>query len=88
MTGLSKLESLNNFTIYPNPALEEITINGLGDVKEFQVSIYDSNGKLMLDKSILNNQSINLNGVLFSQGIYVVKIRSGNQVSTKKLMLY
>jgi hypothetical protein len=88
MTGLSKLESLNNFTIYPNPALDEITINGLGDLKEFQISIYDSNGKLMLDKSILNNQSVNLNGVLFSQGVYVVKIRSGNLVSTKKLMLY
>ncbi len=88
MTGLSKLESLNNFTIYPNPALEEITINGLGDLKEFQMSIYDSNGKLMFDKSILNNQSVNLNGVLFSQGVYVVKIKSGNLVSTKKLMLY
>ncbi len=88
MTGLNMAENLNNFTIFPNPALEEITIKGMNGISSFQLSIFDANGSLMLNKSIMNNESVNLNGVLLGQGIYVVKIQTGNQVSTKKLMLY
>lgn len=87
-TGINEAISLNNFTISPNPALEEITISGLNETRLFQLSIYDAGGRMVLEKNVFNNQSVNLSGVLFTQGIYMVKIQSDNLVATKKLMLY
>jgi hypothetical protein len=88
MTGINKLENVNNFTIFPNPALEEITIRGLNETAIFTITIFDTQGCLVLDRNIACNQSISLIGLPIVKGIYVVKIQSGNQVSTKKLMLY
>ncbi|MFY8021772.1 MAG: T9SS type A sorting domain-containing protein [Bacteroidia bacterium] len=87
-TGLISLSNPSNFTIFPNPALEEITINGLDEISQFQLSIYDANGQLKLDKTVSNHQSIQLKDLMLNQGVYVVKIQTGNKVLTKKLMLY
>ena len=87
-TGLSSLADLNNIVIYPNPAIEEITISGLEETTVFQLSVFNANGKLLLDKTMLNNQSVSLNQSVFTSGVYFVKIQTGNKVLTKKLMLY
>ena len=72
ITSVSIDEIANNdFTIYPNPSFENITINS-NHSKEIQfVEIYSSDGKLVLKNAFKNiNSAININNL--TSGIYLI----------------
>jgi hypothetical protein len=56
--------------IYPNPAKSEFRINGLNDPSRF--TLVDLNGKLIMSRSIMNNEAISISSL--PKGIYIVKI--------------
>lgn len=68
------------FTLYPNPVKDELTI----DVEKEnikQIYIFDSFGKKVLETE---NQLIKLNN--FPNGIYLVVIKTDNQIYSKKII--
>ncbi|MFH0755794.1 MAG: T9SS type A sorting domain-containing protein, partial [Bacteroidota bacterium] len=89
-TGLNQLSSRDAISMYPNPASVNLSItfsdkmNGIADI-----SIFDSRGKAILKKkaSILNGgiSSIDLSGI--PNGIYIVKVTSGDVAETLKLII-
>ncbi|HZW63092.1 MAG TPA: T9SS type A sorting domain-containing protein [Flavobacteriaceae bacterium] len=71
-TSLSTQEnSLNNLTIYPNPATNSITINGLKDVVSYK--LYNNVGKVVLSGSLSNFNS-NLDVSTLSSGMYILNL--------------
>ena len=78
---------LNSFKMYPNPVDNELNFDFNNTVVEdFNVKIYDLNGRLILSKDINETDStIDVNNV--SQGVYLVKLTNRNSFVTKKLIV-
>jgi hypothetical protein len=82
-TSISSLDELT-FEIYPNPATDYIRINSNIGVESLIIT--DIAGRVVTQMNNLSLSSrIELNG--FKSGIYLVKMKNGNSVSTKKLIV-
>jgi hypothetical protein len=62
----------NSIKIYPNPTNNIIYVQGLSDIENNIVELYDVQGNLILRKEMLGNGMIDL--VEFANGIYVIKV--------------
>ena len=63
----------NYFTLFPNPANDQITINTDESLIGKEYSIFDQVGKLVAKGSLINaNTTISVNG--FSNGMYILQI--------------
>ena len=72
------------FKVYPNPASDNIKIDVL-DNNFDQAMIYDMNGRIILDISLENFNSIDIS--LIESGIYILGLRSNDQMITQKLQV-
>lgn len=72
---------LTNFSIYPNPVQGLINIEVEG---EASVLVYDVLGRPVVAQTIFSSTSINFSE--YSAGSYFVKIKSGDQVTTKTII--
>lgn len=72
-----------NFSIYPNPTKSVLNINS---IETGYISMYDMRGRLVktLEKNE-NSQKINIASL--SKGIYVIKMRSGDKIASKKVVI-
>lgn len=90
--SLEENSPLANFSVFPNPAISNLTINFelLSSTDAIQINVIDVNGKIV--KSISNSfegqgfQSVNTNIVDLSKGMYFVRIQSGKSIITKKFI--
>lgn len=80
---------LTKFSIYPNPAAEQIKV----DVSKFQdnttvlVSITDISGKLHLQRNYSTISMFDLNIEHLTSGIYLVSLQSDKKVGVQKLIV-
>ena len=83
--------SLNNdlsFSLYPNPAIGDITISIKGKDEIQAVVMVDITGKILLNKKVEGREymtRLNLDG--FSSGSYFVKVVTKNQSGIAKLII-
>jgi hypothetical protein len=73
--------------VYPNPVVDEVHIQCLGlSSDNFEVSIYDLNGKLLLKESLLYfQQKIDLSNLL--SGYYILKIGNDQKLLYQQKMV-
>ncbi|CAN1562010.1 Secretion system C-terminal sorting domain [Flavobacteriaceae bacterium] len=66
----------NQFFGYPNPASNKITIiNNLKEGENGLLEIFDINGKRIMEKNVLGNETeINLDVANFENGVYIYKL--------------
>jgi len=77
---------LLQFSMFPNPSDNYVTLQLPSDVDKVQVSVFDYLGKALLQKSISsNNNTLDISNL--SAGIYFVRIQSDSKVGTKKLVV-
>lgn len=81
----------NNISIYPNPAKDRLTleINSIKSTK-INVMIIDLMGKIAMKQSFTVDQGISKNLMqldVLNKGIYLIKIQSGNEVYSEKLII-
>lgn len=77
-----------NFNVYPNPATDRnITIAyNANSSEKGKVAVYSLTGAKIFETDRQENmQTLNLSGI--SSGIYLLKIQSGSNIATKKLIL-
>ncbi len=72
-----------NWTVFPNPSAESISVNGIGNVTLAQFSIFDSRGKLIRTKAQTSG-SIDISDL--SIGIYYLRIESQNSTQVLKFI--
>ena len=80
--GLTDNELNKGLSIYPNPSSNMVTVNSKSDVLT-SISIFDINGKQILDINTINAETKTLDISNFSNGIYFMTI---NNEVTKKLI--
>ena len=72
----------SNIQLYPNPTENLITIDIDENYSVFSVSLFDINGKLILEKE--NQRTIELSGI--KQGFYFIQININDILSSHKLI--
>ncbi|MFI5221422.1 MAG: DUF4465 domain-containing protein [Bacteroidia bacterium] len=83
--GTGEINSLKNeWTIFPNPAKNEVTIHGFQG--EGSLLIVDITGKEMLQTET-NGLEKKISLENFSKGIYFIQIRNAHSIQTKKLII-
>jgi len=83
-------KSATRMTIYPNPALDNATIDLSGfDGQAVEVSVYNSSGMQVLRKSVNNSsgQGIQFQTETFAEGIYLIRAESISHISSQKLVI-
>lgn len=78
---------LSNFVIYPNPAKDQITLK-FDDLEngEFFVSVFDIHGRVLVNTSLRNEESISTSHL--NSGMYIVQVISkGSVVASSKLII-
>lgn len=92
-TGIKTNNSLNELSVYPNPATDKATISLIGSLNEtLDYTLFDAQGKLIEQKSLsvipgINTLEINVGQLQLSKGIYFIKIGTGGKEITKKLIV-
>ncbi|MBK9283810.1 MAG: T9SS type A sorting domain-containing protein [Sphingobacteriaceae bacterium] len=84
-TGLSNLTNeLKGLQVYPNPAVNTVIVE-LNNGKEKNIMLSDLSGRVISEKTTTDNKvSVDLNKL--SNGLYLIKVQSGNAVETIKLI--
>lgn len=89
VTGEGQLKYGVDYSVYPNPAKNELNLAGLdASLKDKTVRIYSSMGMLVYENTIsggIDNYSINIEN--FAAGIYCVVISNDDGQVVKKIMV-
>jgi hypothetical protein len=90
-TGVEENKNINNLTLYPNPASENVTIefNSLVSTS-VKLELLDVTGKLMKSvnaTNVIGNYKYSMNTTDLAKGIYFLKVSSDKSVETKKVII-
>ncbi|SFZ93600.1 Por secretion system C-terminal sorting domain-containing protein [Flaviramulus basaltis] len=72
-----------SISLYPNPSTGLVNILVKNKQEKSQISVYDINGRTLLNKN-LNNKSIDLSS--FANGIYLIKINTNSGTVVKRIL--
>ncbi|MCG9879985.1 MAG: T9SS type A sorting domain-containing protein [Bacteroidia bacterium] len=81
--GLASAKNLPSVQMYPNPAVESISFDGI--IASALVQVIDVQGKVLLNETV-NTAQNNISVAHLTSGIYFVKIQSGSQIVVKRLV--
>jgi hypothetical protein len=77
----------NRLKIYPNPANTVVNIDGLSDIGNANLKIYDLNGRLLMNNALDMSNDHTIDISQFERGIYILKIESTRVHFSKKLIV-
>ncbi len=82
LSGVSSISTDSpDYKIYPNPATSIVSIQGSSPIK--QISIYATNGSLVMDKKYNSTSNATINIASLTQGQYIICV-FGEQAKTTK----
>ncbi len=88
---ISSIGALNtsdlSFNLYPNPAIDVLTISVAEHNPQGQISIYTTDGKSIVRSFSVNQREMKINIQDLREGIYIVKYQNGTQQQSVKLII-
>jgi hypothetical protein len=78
---VSEFELSENIVVYPNPTESSLSFKSKTDLTNEKVSVYSTNGQLLVEKNINSNNTIDLSEL--STGIYLIQLSSDKSKSFK-----
>lgn len=91
VVGIDNINQASSLKVLPNPTngLFELTLGG-AENGNYQINITDVTGKLVINQTVLNqqselNQKLDLSG--FNKGVYFLKLINNDKVYTQKIVL-
>jgi PKD repeat protein len=88
--GIKAVESLNNWSVYPNPVSNSMTINyNLSASTDVMINIYDMLGNkvssIANEKEVAGQHAITWNAKSIPQGIYIMQVRVDDKVLNQRI---
>jgi len=80
--GVNEISIGNSFSVYPNPAKNQLTIDG-GELKVESINILDITGKT-INTVVSTNNTIDVSSL--SQGMYFLQIQTDKGIATSKFL--
>ena len=71
-------------SVYPNPTTGLVTLS-IGERIETEVTVYAINGSQVISKSVFNDETIEMDLSKLNNGIYLMRIKQGDAVATKRI---
>jgi polyhydroxybutyrate depolymerase len=78
---------LDQVRVYPNPAVEMVTISGLPDAESATIRFYAIDGKCVKQFNLTPQAEIQFSVGDLPKGVYLLEIMLGNHVVNKKLLV-
>lgn len=75
----------STFEVYPNPANKVIHIGFPQDVNKVEISVYNLQGKLMMQKEIEKGKDLLVESLI--EGLYFLEIKEENRIQQKKIYI-
>jgi photosystem II stability/assembly factor-like uncharacterized protein len=82
--GIQEMNPVNQFTVYPNPANENVTVKTHSLTST--IEICDLMGRT-ITTVIPYSSSTTINTSTLAEGVYLLKVKNGNSISTQKLSI-
>jgi len=86
-SSVPDIGNLANVQIFPNPAVNHLTIDLGSNNQKVEVTITDITGKIIYTTTARETQKLEVNTNDFAEGIYVVRIQAADFIGTKKLVV-
>ena len=84
--GTHEFESSSNqFTVFPNPATDELFISTPNSTGRAEAILFDLNGRMLRRTTLQQGVSV-LNLTDYPTGCYILRITNGNFVQTEKII--
>ncbi len=83
--GVSEVSN-SKFNLYPNPASESFTLEGLAGLDVSEVAIMNAAGKVISAQSDITSESIDMNVSNLEGGVYFVRITFGSSVEVVRFI--
>jgi hypothetical protein len=77
----SLVENEINFSVYPNPVNEELTVNSNAGI----IKLTDLNGKVVLTKQHKSISTVDVSTL--PKGLYLIHLQTDNQITSKKIVI-
>jgi D-alanyl-D-alanine carboxypeptidase len=88
ITSINKPEDNNEFTMFPNPARDVLTVRYNGNENTKHLSVFDGTGRAVKTVTIMSKNENSINVSELKNGIYYVKlIGDGKTNITRKLII-
>jgi aminopeptidase N len=81
LTGISEYEATDNFSVFPNPIDEKLTVNGTSE--SYTLNIIDPKGRVILTKQLGKNEEINTKNLESGSYLFQFKSADGKEVRRK-----
>ena len=78
--------TVDTFSIYPNPVQNDLTIDFSTTYSNALVEIVNMRGQVLFNGKYFDGNKINLNVAQLSSGIYIININADNKVLSKRLI--
>jgi len=89
--GITSIQDVSNFTVYPNPANTLLNVNvDLKTATNVDVNLIDINGKVVFSKSISDKILIYQDAISlidFANGVYTLQITTKNGIKSEKVVI-
>lgn len=76
----------SHFNLYPNPAIDFVTITSNKNLKVEQIKVYDLTGKLISSPKFAHEEEIQLNVEKLTIGTYLLHLQTNEGLAIKKLV--
>jgi len=84
-SGVSDIS--NNYSIFPNPAQNFVTITSKVNIEDVTVTIYDILGNEISQTYILNGNTLTIDLENLKGGMYFVKLLNNQQLTTLQFIV-
>jgi len=84
--SITNISNVTSFSIYPNPNNGNFTINTGNPFFDGIATAYDMTGRVVISKAI-HGATHTLQLPIAAKGIYLIKLQSGDAVSTRKILV-
>lgn len=86
LLGVNQVNDVATFSVFPNPATNNLTITSSNALTINAVQVFDINGRTVKSLKLDNLSSTNVNVSDLANGVYTVKISSESGSVTKKIV--
>ncbi|MBK9639208.1 MAG: T9SS type A sorting domain-containing protein [Bacteroidetes bacterium] len=85
--GLAEQVEQHGFSLYPNPTRNFLNIVSKEELQNAQISLCNMNGQVIALEKNVNGKSFGLRVDGFSEGMYLLQIRSEKSITTLKVII-
>ncbi|MBK8657647.1 MAG: T9SS type A sorting domain-containing protein [Bacteroidetes bacterium] len=85
-TGIDDFGSTYEVVVMPNPFTTTVSIINLEQMNAKRLRIYDATGRTILDRKVVNENTITLDTQMWASGVYVVEVKGSGKAIQRTIV--